>query len=74
MRFGIKYKNEFEDRKEKIDIEYSFNKEMIDKENYFSNSKIETVLSLYYFLKFNRRHMKICNKENKNKKYDEGFL
>ena len=41
---------------------------MIEKDNYFSDSKIETALSLFYFGKFNRRNMEICNKENKKKK------
>ena len=77
MKFEIKYINELEDRKdrkESIDIEYSFKKEMIEKDNYFSDSKIETALSFFYFGKFNRRYMKICNKENKKKKYDKEYV
>ena len=39
------------------------------KENdYFSDQNIEVSLALYYFTKFNRKIMKICNKEYKNKK------
>ena len=74
MKFEIKYKNELEHKKELIDVEYSFKKELIEKENYFSDSKIETALSLFYFAKFNRRYMKICNKENKKKKYDKEYV
>ena len=73
MKFEIKYKNELENRKESIDMEYSFKKEMI-KNEYFSDSKIETALSLFYFAKYNRRYMKICNKENKKKKYDRNYV
>ena len=65
MKFEINYQNEIEDRKESVEIEYSFKKEMVEKPNYFSDSKIETALGLFYFAKFNRRFMKICNKENK---------
>ena len=74
MKFEIKYKNELENRRERIDIEYGFKKEMIENENYFSDSKIEIALALFYFAKFNRRYMKICNKENKKKKYDKNYV
>ena len=73
MKFEIKYKNELENRKESIDIEYSFKNELIENE-YFSDSKIETALSLFYFDKYNRSYMKICNEENKNKKYDRNYM
>ena len=74
MKFEINYKNEIEDKKESIDIEYSFKKEKIEKPNYFSDIKIETALSLFYFAKFNRRFMKICNNENKKKKYNKEYI
>ena len=74
MKFEIKYDNELEKRKDNIDIEYSFKKEMIDNEIYFSDSKIETALALYYFAKYNRRFMKICNDENKYKKYNKEYI
>ena len=74
MKFEIKYKNEMNDKKESVDIEYSFKKELIEKPDYFSDMKIETALGLFYFAKFNRRFMKICNKENKKKKYDENYI
>jgi len=74
MRFEINYDNELENRKESVVVEYSFNKENIDKPNYFSDSKIETALGLFYFAKFNRRFMKICNNENKNKKYNKEYI
>ena len=74
MKFEINYQNEIEDRKESVEIEYSFKKEMVEKPNYFSDSKIETALGLFYFAKFNRRFMKICNKENKKKKYDKEYI
>ena len=74
MKFEINYYNELENKKENIDIEYSFKKEIINKPNYFSDIKIETALSLFYFAKFNRRFMKICNNENKKKKYDKEYI
>ena len=74
MKFGIKCYNELEHTKDSIDIEYSFKKEIIEKDNYFSDSKMEIALSLFYFGKFNRRCMKICNEENKYKKYDEKYV
>ena len=44
---------------------FSFKKKEND---YFSDQNIEVSLALYYFTKFNRKIMKICNKEYKNKK------
>ena len=55
MKFEINYKNEIENKEESIDIEYSFKKETIEKYNYFSDIKIEIVLSFFYFAKYNRR-------------------
>ena len=74
MKFEINYKNELEDKKESLDMEYSFKKELIEKPNYFSDTKIETAMSLFYFAKFNRRFMKICNNENKKKKYNKEYI
>ena len=74
MKFEIKYKNEMTNRNESVDIEYSFKKELIEKPNYFSDNKIETGLALFYFAKLNRRFMKICNAENKKKKYDKEYI
>ena len=74
LKFELKYQNELEDKKESIDMEYSFKKEEIEKPNYFSDSKIELALSLFYFAKFNRRFMKICNEENKKKKYNKKYI
>ena len=74
MKFEINYYNELDNKKENIDIEYSFKKAIIEKPNYFSDIKIETALSLFYFAKFNRRFMKICNNENKKKKYDKEYI
>ena len=74
MKFEINYYNELENKKENIYIEYSFKKEIINKPNYFSDIKIETALSLFYFAKFNRRFMKICNNENKKKKYNKEYI
>ena len=74
MKFEINYQNELENKKENIELEYSFKKEIIEKPNYFSDSKIETALSLFYFGKFNRRFMKICNNENKKKKYKKDYI
>ena len=44
---------------------FSFKKK---EEDFFSDQNIEVTLALYYFTKFNRKIMKICNKEYKNKK------
>ena len=74
MKFEINYYNELDNKKEDIEIEYSFKKDIIEKPNYFSDMKIETALSLFYFAKFNRRFMKICNNENKRKKYDKEYI
>ena len=74
MKFEINYFNELDNKKENIDFEYSFKKDIIEKPNYFSDVKIETTLSLFYFAKFNRRFMKICNNENKKKKYDKEYI
>ena len=74
MKFEINYQNELEDKKENVEMEYSFKKETIEKPDYFSDSKIETALSLFYFAKFNRRFMKICNDENKKKKYNKNYI
>ena len=74
MKFEIKYHNEIEDRNESVEIDYSFKKEMVERPNYFSDRKIETALGLFYFAKFNRRFMKICNKENKRKKYSKEYI
>ena len=74
MKFELNYQNEIENKKESVELEYSFKKEIIEKPNYFSDSKIETALSLFYFGKFNRRFMKICNNENKKKKYNKDYI
>ena len=74
MKFEINYQNELENKKEQIEMEYSFKKEEIKKPNYFSDNKIETALALFYFTKFNRRFMKICNNENKKKKYNKEYI
>ena len=47
------------------DIVFNFEKK---KEDFFSDENIEVSLGLYYFTKFNRKIMKICNEEYKNKK------
>ena len=74
MKFEVNYQDEIENQKESVELEYSFKKELIEKPNYFSDSKIETALSLFYFGKFNRRFMKICNNENKKKKYNKDYI
>ena len=74
MKFELNYQNEIENKKESVELEYSFKKELIEKPNYFSDTKIETALSLFYFGKFNRRFMKICNNENKKKKYNKDYI
>ena len=74
MKFDIDYYDELENKKDNINVEYSFKRENTEKDNYFSDSKIETALGLFYFAKYNRRFMKICNMENKKKKYDEKYI
>ena len=73
IKFELNYENILKNKKERLDLEYSFKKDLIEKDNYFSDSKIETALGLFYFAKFNRRFMKIYNNENKNKKHDHDF-
>ena len=74
MKYELNYQDEIENKKESVELEYSFKKELIEKPNYFSDTKIETALSLFYFGKFNRRFMKICNNENKKKKYNKDYI
>jgi len=47
------------------DLVFNFEKK---NEDFFSDQNIEVTLGLYYFAKFNRKIMKICNEEYKNKK------
>ena len=47
------------------DLVFDFQKK---EEDFFSDQNIEVTLGLYYFAKFNRKIMKICNEEYKNKK------
>ena len=54
-------KNNFKYNK---DIIYNFEKKEKD---FFSDQNIEITLGLYYYAKFNRKVMKICNEECKNK-------
>ncbi len=74
MRFEINYDDELEKGKKNVVVVYSFKKEDVDKQNYFSDSKIETAIGLFYFAKFNRRFMKICNNESRKKKYDKDYI
>ena len=46
------------------DLVFSFQKK---EEDFFSDQNIEVTLGMYYFAKFNRKIMKICNEEYKNK-------
>ena len=73
MKFDIDYYDELENKKDNINVEYSFKRENTEKDYYFSDSKIEIALGLFYFTKYNRR-MKICSKENNKKKYDEQYI
>ena len=41
---------------------------------YYSDNNIKEALNLYFYAKFNRRYMKICNNENKSKKYDLNYI
>lgn len=45
------------------DLIFSFQKK---EEDFFSDQNIEVTLGMYYFAKFNRKIMKICNEEYKN--------
>ena len=47
------------------DLVFNFQKK---EEDFFSDQNIEVTLGMYYFAKFNRKIMKICNEEYKNKK------
>jgi uncharacterized protein YegL len=71
INFDLKYTDAINNKTCNINSIYSFDKK---NENYFSDKKIENALSLYYFSKFNRRLMKYCNDENKNKSKNEELL
>ena len=47
------------------DLVFDFQKK---EEDFFSDQNIEVTLGMYYFAKFNRKIMKICNEEYKNEK------
>ena len=47
------------------DLVFNFQKK---EEDFFSDQNIEITLGMYYFAKFNRKIMKICNEEYKNQK------
>ena len=50
------------------DIVFNFERK---EEDYFSDENIEVTLGLYYFTKFNRKIMKICNEEYNDRKKNE---
>ena len=64
INFNLNYNSAIDNKNYNKTSTYYFDKK---NENYFSDKKIENALSLYYFSKFNRRLMKYCNDENKNK-------
>ena len=70
-QFNIKYTGII-DNKEYYHV-VTYNLEKRD-DIYYSDNNIKEALALYYFGKFNRRYMKICNDENKNKKFGMKYL
>ena len=70
-QFNIKYTGLIDNKEYSHFVTFNLEK----KDNiYYSDNNIKEALALYYFGKFNRRYMKICNEENKNKKYGVEYL
>ena len=65
VQFNMKYKNAIDDKNYEISSLYGFDK--VDKNDYFSDEKIEKALGLYFLGKFSRILMKYFNNEFKNK-------
>jgi hypothetical protein len=70
-QFNIKYTGLIDNKEYSHFVTYNIEKK---DEIYYSDNNIKEALALYYFGKFNRRFMKICNEENKNKKYGIKYL
>ena len=70
-QFSIKCLGMLDDKEHNTTISYNLKK---NDDIYYSDNNIKEALSLYFYAKFNRRYMKICNKENKNQKYDLNYL
>ena len=70
-QFSIKCLGMLDDKEHSTTISYNLKK---TDDIYYSDNNIKEALSLYFYAKFNRRYMKICNKENKNNKYDLNYL
>ena len=63
-QFNIKYTGIIDNKEYNHSITYNLEKK---DDIYYSDNNIKEALSLYYFGKFNRRYMKICNNEYKKK-------
>ena len=70
-QFNIKYTGLIDNKEYSHFVSYNIEKK---DEIYYSDNNIKEALALYYFGKFNRRYMKICNEENKNEKYGVKYL
>ena len=70
-QFNIKCIGMLDNKEYNTKILYNFQK---NEDLYYSDNNIKEALNLYFYAKFNRRYMKICNSENKNKKYDLNYL
>ena len=70
-QFNIKYTGLIDNKEYSHFVTYNLEKK---DDIYYSDNNIKEALALYYFGKFNRRYMKICNGENKNKKYGIEYL
>jgi uncharacterized protein YegL len=70
-QFSIKCLGMLDDKEHNTTISYNLKK---SDDIYYSDNNIREALSLYFYAKFNRRYMKICNNENKNKRYNLDYL
>ena len=70
-QFNIKYTGIIDNKEYHHFITYNLEKR---DDLYYSDNNIKEALALYYFGKFNRRYMKICNEENRNKKFGFEYL
>ena len=70
-QFNINYIGMIDNKEYNTTVSYNLKK---NEDIYYSDNNIKEALCLYFYAKFNRRYMKICNNENKNKKYDLNYV
>ena len=70
-QFNIKCIGMLDNKEHNTTVSYNLQKK---DDIYYSDNNIKEALNLYYYAKFNRRYMKICNNENKLQKFDLNYL